>query len=170
VNAHNIIIGGIEIGFSASHEISQTYEPVGGRSTRRLLNGAALLQHHWAKLNTTIQGSGRLPEGLAGLDYTAPIEIKCLAPRSIFAAGTSITLPASRRTDRAPVGYAIVNGNLVRTAISIATNTATLTAVSGASGYLVAYYPILTVYAAPPRTTFDGRGPIGGWELIGEEI
>jgi hypothetical protein len=170
MNAHNIIINNVEIGFSAAHQLSQTYEPIGGRSLRRMLTGSAILQHHWAKLKTTISGSGRLPEGLAGLDYSASFDIKCMAPRSIWSATTTATIPASRRTDWVPHGYAIVSGNHVKTAISIATNTVTFTAVSGASGYVVAYYPILTVFASPPSLTFDGRGPVAGWTIEAEEI
>ena len=167
---HNIIIGGVEIGFGAAHELSQDYEIIGGRSLRRMLNGAALLQNQWQKLRTLITASGNRPEGLAGLDYSAPITIKCMAPRSIWSATTTVTLPAGRRTDWAPHAYAIVNGFHVPTGVSIATNTATCTTVAGASGYLVAYYPELSMYADPPQTRFAGRGVVAGWTMTAEEV
>jgi hypothetical protein len=170
MNAHNVIIGGVEISFDAAYQLSQTYETLGGRSLRRMLSGAALLQSSWAKRRTVISGQGRLPEGLSGLDYSASMTISCAAPLSLWSATTSATLPAARRTDWAPHGYAIVNGRHVATPISIATNAVTFTAVAGASGYVVAYYPSLTVYAEPPRHTFDGRGVAIGWEIVAEEV
>lgn len=169
MNAHDIIIGGVVIGFDAAHQLSQTYEEIGGRALLRKLDGSALLQRNWGKVRTVISGSGRLPEGLSGLDYTASMSIHCMAPKSIWSATNTIILPASRRTDWAPHGYAIVSGRHVRTSVSIATNTATLGTVTGASGYVCAYYPILTVYAEPPRTNFDGRGPDAGWQIVAEE-
>jgi hypothetical protein len=169
MNLHNIIIDGVEIGFGAAHQLSQEYEEIGGRSLRRMMNGAGLLQSQWSKLRTIISGSGNRPEGLAGLDYTASLTIKCMAPRSIWSANTTVVLPAARRTDWRPHAYAIVAGQHVPTGVSVSTNTATCTAVSGASGYLVAYYPELTCYAEPPTLRFNGRGVVAGWTLIAEE-
>lgn len=167
--AHDIIIGGVRIGLQAAYDLTQTYVEIGGRTLRRKLDGSALLQRNWGKLRTVISGRGRLPEGLAGLDYTASMTIDCMAPRSIWGASTAITIPAGRRTDWVPHAYAIVDGEHVRTPLTIAVNACTLTAVSGAQGYLVAYYPSLTMYAEPPRQTFGGRGPSAGWEIVAEE-
>jgi hypothetical protein len=168
--AHNLILGSVVVSFDASYALSQTYEMLGGRSLLRMISGAGHLQTHWAKRRTVITGSGRLPAGLDGLDYTASMSLYCAAPLSIFSATPSATLPAARRTDWAPHGYAIVDGRQVPTGISIATNAVTFTAVSGASGYVVSYYPILTVYVEPPRLNFDGRGVVCGWEIVAEEV
>lgn len=170
--AHNLILGGVEISFDAAHTLEQTYEPLGGRHLMRLSDGSGVLQTAWnGKLRTSIRGSGRLPEGLFGLDYTGSLSLSCMAPVSIWSATTSgPTLPASRRTDWAPHGYAIVGGRHVQTPVSIAANVVTFTAVTGAAGYIVAYYPILTVFAEPPRQNFNGRNPGAGWEIIAEEI
>lgn len=169
MNAHDCIIGGVRISLDAAHSLSQSYEDLGGRSLRRKLDGAALLQTQWRKTRTVISGSGRLPDGLAGLDYTASLSISCMAPRAVWSANTTVVIPAARRTDWAPHAYAIVDGRHVRTDMAIVVNTCTLTAVSGAQGYMVAYYPILTCYAEL-RQTFDGRGPSAGWEIIAEEV
>lgn len=169
MNAHDVIIGGVRVGLDAAYSLSQTYEDIGGRVLRRKLSGAALLQVQWSKVRTTISGSGRLPDGLAGLDYTASLSISCMAPRSIWSSDTTVVIPAARRSDWAPHAYAIVDGRHVRTPMTIAIDTCTLTAVAGAQGYLVAYYPALTCYAQL-RQSFDGRGPDAGWEIIAEEV
>ena len=170
--AHNFILGGVTVAFDAAHQINQDYEPLAGAAVLRLSSGAAVKQTAWdGKLRTTLSGSGRLPPGLDGLDYSASLSLSCMAPRSLWAAATTgLSLPASRRTDWAPHGYAIVNGRQMPTAISIVVNAVTFTAVAGASGYVCAYYPTLTVFASAPRLRFDGRGPVSGWEIIAEEI
>jgi hypothetical protein len=166
---HDILIGTVRIAFDAAHELTQTYEPLGGRSLRRKLSGAAHVQSNWAKWRTVISGSGRLPEGLGNLDPSASVSIYCMAPMSITETDTSILLPSARRTDWAPHAYAIVDGRMVPTGISIATNTATLTTVAGASHYTAVYYPILTCYCDKPTLTFSGRGTVAGWTLTAEE-
>lgn len=168
---HNMIIGGVTIGFNAAHQINQTYETLGGRSLRRMMSGAGQLQTHWSKLRTVISGAGRAPEGLDSLDYSTALTLSCMAPRSAWSATTAVTIPASTayRSDWAPHGYALVNGIMVPTAISIAGTTATCSAVSGASGYVVAWYPVLSCFFSPPSRTFNGRGGNTGWKLVGEE-
>lgn len=170
MQAHNLILGGVEVAFDASHQISQTYETLGGRTLLRTLDGTGVLQRQWVKLRTVIRGEGRLPDGLSGLDYSASLTLSCMAPISLWSATpTGLSLPAARRSDWAPHGYAIVAGRQVATPISIATHAVTFTAVAGATGYVCAYYPSLTVYAEPPRLSFNGRGPAAGWEIVAEE-
>lgn len=167
---HDIIIGGVRIGFDAAHELTQTYEKIGGRIAHRMLNGAGVQQVHWTKLKTTIKGVGTRPAGLDGLNYDAAISISCAEPMSIWGASNTITLPASRRTDWTPHGYAIVNGQHQVTGVSVVGNTATLGAVSGAQGYVCAYYPIISVIAQPPQTEFSGRGVVLSWSITAEEV
>jgi hypothetical protein len=170
MNAHNLIIGGVVIALESSHGLTQTYESIGGRSLRRMLNGNALLQTQWAKQRTIIKGRGRLPPGLDGLDYTSSLTLSCAAPLSIWSATTSATLPAARRSDFPPRGFAIVNGRQISTPISIATNTVTFTPVSGATGYVVIYYPTMIVYAEPPSQTFDAREIDFDWTIEAEAV
>lgn len=168
---HNLIINDLEIApFDAAHRIEQTYEQVESVARHRTLDGTLLQQVAWRKLRTVISGSGRLPDGMEGIDFDSTLTIKCMAPLSISSATRTITLPATRRTDWAPVGYAVVGGVLVRTGSTLATNTLTIDAVSGASGYQAIYWPILTCYASPPSRRFSGRGTEAGWTLEAEEV
>lgn len=168
--AHDIQIAGILIPFDAAHRISQTYETLGGRALLRTLNGAGILQSQWAKVRTVIRGEGRYPDQLAGVDWSTSFEVQCLAPLALHSSGTAITLPASRRADWSPFSKALVDGRLVSTSLSVVVNAGTIGAVSGATSYLTYYWPKLTCYAvSPPSRSFDGRGPVAGWELIAEE-
>lgn len=171
MNAHDIKIAGITLAFDSAYQLSQTYETLGGRALLRMLSGAGVLQSHWAKVRTVIRGTGRFPDQLAGVDWSASFSIECAAPLGIHSANTTVTIPAARRTDWAPFAKALVGGRLVSTPMSIAVNTCTLTAVAGATSYMVYYFPTLTCYAvAPPSRSFDGRTQgNNGWELIAEE-
>ncbi|MBS0442820.1 MAG: hypothetical protein JSR38_12755, partial [Proteobacteria bacterium] len=83
-----------------------------------------------------------------------------------------ITLPAARRSDAAPFGFALDASGLLRpTAVTLAGNVATLIAVAGATGYQVLYYPLLTIRApAGPRCSYDAAGAVASWELTCEEV
>jgi len=169
---HDLIIGTVRIDLDAAYSIRQTYTEIGGRSLRRMLDGSARLQHHWRRLRTEISGQGRLPAGIANLDTSAAQTIYCMAPRAAYSSSTSVAIPAAdkRRTDWAPHAYAHVDGRMIATPVVASGTSATCTAVAGASGYTVNWYPVLTCYIEPPQTTFDGRGTVAGWTLIAEEV
>lgn len=145
-------IGGIELPLrTLTDGFSQTYDELAGVSARRTLGGSLLPQRAWPldrnfKLATTISGGGRLPAPLDHLDRGDTVEIECAEPRHISGTTTAITLPAGRRSGGiyAPKGYALVDGELVATSISIVGNAATLGAVSGAQHYEVRYWPKFT--------------------------
>lgn len=164
-------LGGLVIPVQAAGDIEQTFEPLGGSTLHRMLDGSALKQTHWRKIKTRITGSGWVPPGLAGLDYDAQLVLKSCAARSLQAVGNVITVPAARRTDTGyePTGYAIVGGRYVSTPLVLVTNTATLTVVAGAQGYGVRYWPQITVYAE----FSDSSQPAGArwsWSIEAEEV
>lgn len=166
----SLIIGGVTLPRHAFLNISQEYRAVESVARHRMGSGALVQQMHWRKLATSIQASGWIPPALAGIDWDGTVSIACIAPRSVQGTTATLTLPAARRTDFAPYGYAIVNGILVPTTISIATNTASLGTVSGATGYAVYYYPLLTCYASAPREQLDINSAVYGWALEAEEV
>lgn len=164
-------IGSLVIPVSAAGDIEQTFEPIGGSALHRMLNGAAVKQTHWRKLKTRISGSGWAPPGLAGLDYNAALLLKSVAARALQAVGNVVTVPAARRTDTgyAPIGYAVVAGRTIPTPLALAGDTATLTAVSGAQGYGVWYWPQFTVYAEF-NDSARSMGASWSWSIEAEEV
>lgn len=161
-------------------DFSQTYEPLGGVARLRMMSGAAVQQVSWRKLRTTLSGAGWWPSGLENLNYDDPLTLLCAAPRSILSASNVIALPTARRTDAGytPVGHArlsggatqVGGGELVTTPLSIVADVATLTAVAGATGYQVAYWPVLTVLADPPTLEADLPAAAHRWTLTAEEV
>lgn len=167
----SLILGGVEIVLDAVGTLQQSYQPIGGSSLLRMQSGKGIKQTHWQKLSTTIQGDGWLPPGLMDLDYSQPLLLSCIAPRSVVGIGTALPLPAARRSDAGytPQGLALVGRQWVATAVSMSGDTANLTPVSGASRYQALYYPELTVYADEPQEEMDVTGAAHRWSLTAEE-
>lgn len=168
----DLTIDGIRLPLAVAGAISQTYEDFGGFGLLRLGLGAAVHQEVWRKTRTTLSASGLIPPGLAAVDWTAAHTLGCVAPRSIQSASNVIALPAARRTDAAPYGFAVDAIGLLRpVAVGVAGNTATLAVWAGAVSYQVLYYPLLTVRApAGVRVEYDAAGAAAGWELVCEEV
>lgn len=167
----SLTLDGLTLPLHAAGEIQQAYEQFGGFGTLRLGLGATVHQEVWRKLRTTLTASGLIPPGLDAIDWTTTHTLGCVAPRTIQEADNVITLPAARRTDAAPFGFALdANGLLRPVAVALAGHVATLTAVAGAEGYQVLYYPLLTIRApAGPRCSYDAAGAVASWELACEE-
>jgi hypothetical protein len=176
-----LIIGGIEIPvYALTDDFRQDYEEIAGISSARMGDGSLLIQRAWPtaaanyKLRTTISGGGSLPAPLDSLNRGASVEISCAEPRRITGAtptATTITLPAGRRSDSgyAPTAWALVGGLLVSTPVSIATNTATVTAVSGAQHYHVRYWPKFSGLITH-KTGGEPWQARRGWSVTLEEV
>jgi hypothetical protein len=134
-------------------------------------DGTGVKQTAWTgKILSRIRGKGWVPHGLHALDYSASMELSCIAQRSITSASNVIVIPAARRSDLAPTGFAVVADQLVSTSISIATNTATLGTVSGSTFYCVYYYPKITVFAKLPTENNTHTSAEYDWELVCEQV
>ena len=113
----------------------------------------------------------RFLPALSALDIDTPQVIQCIAPRSIHSALPAVALPAARRADVAPYGFAVMpNGLMRRTGGTLAGGTLTLDAVAGAVSYVARYWPELTVLVMTLTEHLDVRGAVAGWDLTAEEI
>lgn len=140
-----LIIAGIELPLRARLDFSQTYEPVGGSSSRRMANGALFKMSQWRRWRTTISGGGWVPPQLLAIDYSAPYTIECVAP---LALAVGEALPANWTQRVAPWGERTFTDEL---------------------GVAVRmFYPIITVMSDPPRLITGSGGP--SWELVCEEV
>lgn len=165
-----LLIDDLLVPLQANVKLTQTYEPLEGATLRRCWSGRAVKQTHWRKLKTTISANGWVALSLLGLDWDATHELACIAPRSIDSTANAITLPAARRSDVAPWGFALMPDGLLRqTSVDVDEDVATLAAVDGASQYRVQYLPLLVVYMKPPSESLDARGAAYQWQLECEE-
>lgn len=172
MTAKTLELGSVVVPLWASMQIRQRFWLLGGATTLRMMNGAGKQQTHWRRLATTISGAGNIPAGLDELDYRQPLTLKCVAQRSITAAGNVITIPSARRSDAGhlPHGFAeSAGGVLTPTPVALAGNVATLTPVVGAARYTVLWFPQFSVFATPPAGDVDTGNASFGWELNAEE-
>ena len=168
----DLTLDGIRLPLPIAGEIEQSYESFGGYTLLRLGAGAAIHQETWRRTRTTLSAGGIAPPGLDGFDWSQPHPLGCVAARSIQSASNVITLPAARRSDAPPYGWAVTAaGLLTPTAVTLAGNVATLSAVTGAVGYQVAWYPLLTVRSpAGAAVRYDAAGAVAGWQIDFEEV
>lgn len=168
----NFEIGGVVIELPQAMQMTQSFEPFGGVATHRMMSGTGVRQTNWTKLKTNINCEGFIPPGLAAVDWTQPVTVKCGTTRSITSTSNAIAIPAGRRSDTGyePTAKALVDGNWVATPCNVAGNTATCTVVGGATAYMVEYYPQLNLFLEPPQQTYDRTNGRWSWTVSGEEI
>lgn len=168
----DLTINGMRLPYASAGEIEQSYEDIGGFSVRRLGGGALIHQETWRRVRTVLTAAGWTPPGLSGIDWSQSFALGCVAPRRKKSATNVIGIPAARRTDVPPVGFAILSdGSLLQTGIAVAANVATLTVVPGAIGYEVQWHPLMTVRAPDGvRESYDAQGAVASWELVCEEV
>lgn len=169
---HVLTIGGIPLSVESTDAISQSYQAIGGFTTLRTMRGGAIPQRTWRRLSTTISVSdARLLPALHSLDLDAPQLIQCLAPRQIAGTTRAVVLPAARRADIAPYGFAVLpTGFVVPVEGVLAQHTLTLDAVPGAVRYTACYVPEFTAVITEFSEQFDVRGAVAGWQLTAEEV
>ena len=137
-------IAGLELSIVALLDFTQSIEPIGGSSTRRMANGAAFKTGHWQKHRISLSGSGWVPAPLNAIDYTAPFELE-LPHALAFRPGEA--LPAGWSQRSAPWGEHTVTDQ---------------------AGAAVRYvYPKMTVISDGPRQT-NGNDASPSWELTCE--
>lgn len=168
----DLMIDSLRLPLHAGAQIQQQYEAFGGFSMLRLGAGAAVHQETWRRTRTTLSATGLIPPGLQGQDWSQPFALGCVAPLSMQAASQVFALPAARRTDAAPFGFAVdASGFVSPVSASVAGDVATLSARAGALSYQVLWYPLLTVRApAGVRASYDAAGAVASWELTCEEV
>jgi hypothetical protein len=134
-----------------------------------MASGRGLRQTYWLKTRSVISGQGILPPGLAALDLSVPITVACPRAQSIASQANSILLPASRRTDVTPQGWAFVNGLPKRTSLSMNNHTANLGAINGADYYLVQYHPQILGFV-DLKVSEDRTQSQTSWDITIEEV
>lgn len=164
-------IGSFELPIYASFDLIQRYEPIGGEGILRAISGRGIKQRTWRKTRVVTSGNGWVPSGIQSLDFDSPHAVACIAPETIPADSTTrqAELPVTRRTDTDHVPYGLAQlsgGQTVASAVTLAGNIATVSAVTDAVAYQVGYYPLLTCYLLRPSRS----GPDHSWELIAEEV
>ncbi|ANQ83708.1 hypothetical protein dqs_0632 [Azoarcus olearius] len=166
----DLMINGLVFPAPAAGQITQTYADIGGFARRRAASGRLIAQEAWRRISTSISAEGWVPAALDSIDWSGELTLGCIAARARQSDTPSIALPAARRTDAAPYGFAVVGHRLVPTSLAVAGDLATLAPVAGATAYKVLYYPLLIVRSDGPSERYDAGGAVAGFDLQAEEI
>lgn len=163
----SIMLGGVPIVIHAG-AAAESIEPIGGSSVLRLSTGAAVKQRHWERHSGSISADGFMPPGLAGLDYSLPLELRSTKVQSIVGSGPSFTLTSTPRPDFPAWAEALVGEEWMPAAVSVEDGKATVVPVAGAQLYRCCWFPVFSVFAERPvESQSDGTH---SWSLSWEEV
>lgn len=172
-----LVLGGINVPIDSYAQFSQSYDELLEESSSiiRMSDGQAIKQTGWngnKKLKITTSGNGWAPLALNSLDFKSSMVIKCANPRALTDLSNVIAVPAARRSDQdyTPIGFAIVDNELVITSLVMAGDTATLAVVENASAYRVHYFPELTVFVKTPPESWQMESNTHPWSFVAEEV
>lgn len=162
-----VTLGGIPIPPEAGAPEHQE-DPLQGSSLIRMANGAGVKITHWSgKASGQLAGSGEVPVGLDGLDYSQPLELLLIQPRSIAQSVPAFVLTAPVRPDREPWGLALVEGRWRPVLATRAGLNVQLAEHPAATLYMVQWMPAFNVFADPPQRSM---GTAHGWSLSWQQV
>lgn len=164
-----VMLGGVPIVLHAG-AVSQSITPLGGPEVVRLSGGVGVPMTHWQRSAISLSGSGYMPPGLDGIDYTQPLELRCTKHLSIVSAGRNFVLQGTPRPDFPPWALALVGKEWVETTLVLSGAGVEVTEVLGASFYQVCWMPVFIVSAKRPQGDMDAAANVHGWQINCEEL
>lgn len=166
-----VMLGGVSIVPHAG-TVSQSITPLGGPEIVRLSSGAGVPMTHWQKSAIALSGSGFMPPGLDGIDYTQALELRCTKHLSIVSTGTSFVLAGTPRPDFSPWALALVGQQWVETDLVLDGADVMVIPIPGASAYQVCWMPMFIVSAKRPQGDMDPANNVTphGWQITCEEL
>lgn len=164
-----IMLGGVPIVLHAGAP-EESISPIGGSTVLRMSDGAGVKVQHWRKSAGTISGNGWMPPGLAGLDFSQPLELRSTKTLSHVGTGPTFTLLGTPRPDVEPWAQALMGGrDWVRVPCSFADGVVTVPPVAGATLYQACYMPVFSVFAEAPQETQSSGTASHSWSITWEE-
>ncbi len=163
-----IMLGGVPLVLHAGAP-DESVEPIGGNTLLRMSDGTAVKQQHWAKSAGTISGSGWMPPGLDGLDYTQPLELRSTKVQNMVGDGPEFSLTGTPRPDVAPWAQAMIGRDWVAVPCTYADGVVTVPPVEGATLYQASYLPVFSVFANKPGGSQSSATASHSWTINWEE-
>lgn len=171
-----LIVGGFVVPIYAALSLQQQFLKRGGSGRTRMEDGRLEAQFSWEKLAYEVSGTGTVPPGLDGLNDHTEYEVSCAIYKELAVAGTSVILPAARRTDSGYVPYVMACrpaaaplDQIIEISASLAGDLLSWSALSGANHYIVRYYPKFTALIEFARSD-ESEGFGSRWTLTAEEV
>lgn len=169
-----LMLGGVPIVLHAGAP-EESIEHIGGNALLRMSGGGAVKQQHWARSAGSISGSGWMPPGLDGLDYTQPLELRSTKVQNQAGAGPTFNLNGTPRPDYEPWAMALIGGEWVKVPSSYEPGedglpgVLTVPPVTGANLYMASWLPVFSVFGNRPGGTQSSGSAAHGWSFNWEE-
>tara|TARA_Y100000815_G_scaffold198179_1_gene181695 strand:- start:44 stop:544 length:501 start_codon:yes stop_codon:yes gene_type:complete len=161
------VLGGVTVPLHAGSP-NVEYAQVGGYTDVRLGQGKLVRERHFSKWAITISGSGWMATGLSVLNWDAEHELLSPKPMRVDTETTEVTIITDARPDVPVAAHALVGRDWVPTPVVMDGRDATITPVSGALKYSVAWYPVFTVLCIPPGEN-NADGAVS-WQIVANEV
>lgn len=165
-----LMIDGVEVLPLHAGPPTTTISPLGGPAVVRLSQGKGVQMTHWSKVSISIAGSGFMPPGLLGIDYSKPLEVRLTKVESIVGRHLEYQLTSTPRPDFEPWAEGLVGYDWVRTEVSRSGLAVTVVPVPGASHYRVCWMPVFTVSGRRPQEDGDDATNTHNWRFDCEEL
>ncbi|WP_324730970.1 hypothetical protein [Pseudomonas paeninsulae] len=163
-----LMLGGVPIVLHAGAPVLSD-DPIGAEHLHRMSDGAGIKATLWERAAGSISAQGWMPPGLGALDYSQPLEFRSTQVDNMISADLVFTLPSTPRPDQAPWAFALVGDEWLPAACSTVDGEVTVTAVTGASLYQVAWMPVYSVFASRPARGYDSGAGAHSWSMAWEE-
>ncbi|WP_325435610.1 hypothetical protein [Pseudomonas nitroreducens] len=164
-----LMIGGVPIVLHAGATAEQ-HSSLGGPEIVRLSNGVGVPMTHWSRRAISVNASGWMPPGLAGLDYSRPLELRSTKPECIVSAGRQFLMTSAPRPDFAPWGQALVGKEWVDSPITVDGFGVEVGVVVGATLYRIGWYPVFNVSGRRPQEEGNSSDNTHSWRFDCEEV
>lgn len=164
-----LMLGGVPIVIHAGPP-AQQFSPLGGPEIVRLTGGVGVPMTHWQRTSISISGSGWMPPGLDGLDYSQPLDLLCTKPLSIVSPQRHFRLSGTPRGDVDPWAQALVGEEWRRAEVIRNGMDIEVLLMPSATLYRVSWMPAFVVSARPPQEDVDLTLATYGWRIDCEEL
>ncbi|PTQ70350.1 hypothetical protein [Pseudomonas sp. GV071] len=165
----DVIFGGLPIVLHAGPP-AQSDASVLGEGLVRLGLGGGVKMTHFFKAGGSISGSGWMPPGLDGLDYSQPLELRLTSQECVVGDGLVYPLTSTPRDDVEPWAQALINGEWETAECTVAAGVVTVVAMPGATIYMVQWLPMYTVFASKPQKSMDPSTSVFTWQIDWQEV
>jgi hypothetical protein len=157
-------LSGIELAVAATEDLTQPYTRT-KKALHRMMDGSLEAQQNYApKISSRISGKGWIASGWDGLDLSSARVLSSSEAATIASLTNVIDIPADRRSDVPLRAFAYVNGVYIPVGFSTSVNEVTVSLTTGATQYMVGWYPEFSAFIEIDLT---GRQ---GWTLTAEEV
>lgn len=150
--------------------LNQSYEEIRGGQDHVMADGSLVSQCFWKKTSTTIDAESTIPPALGDIRHGVSYTIDCSAQRAIRTTDLVYTVGDVRPNTSVTALAYMQDGSTAETNYELTDGVISLTEVENAIGYIIRYYPRLTVKLTDKQESCDTWKKNWKWSLTFREV